>query len=927
MPYRSPKVIRLAWLAVPLAVVVLGLGFVLRSNDAARRTALEPRASVGTTANSEGARLDAGASSAERAASTSTLGASESKDESTEPALGRLNIRVVDDATSAPIAGAECTVYSERGGSKVHAKLTTDADGRASVENLPVNTILVSVRRTPTHAAAFGGVWLKRAETRDLVVRIAAGSTVTGRVVDDTGAPLAGAEILVGGDLEPRGDIIESILVSTNVAATAGSDGRFEIPHMVPRPRSVWIVDGEMRPEFWDGSALYARSQGRTAAADTGELKASGTIDMGDIVIERNKTWRGRIVDAHDAAVAGALVTQRYQRRSALRSASNAKSPDALWPGLDGFRLVSGEVLTGSDGSFTLVAQGKQREIIVWTRDGIPQEFELAELAPGATSELLELRLKDWSVLGIELVDAHGARVTTVNPRFGKVRRAFNSSHRSTFARTLCVGLSGARDVRLEIPPGPDGIFRAIVAGPIAGLTRLHLALDGYLDVIQDIATPLASGDRLRFTLVDQPAVRLHIAIAAQEAKSKEARIQPYIEFAACLLDAGQRTADEGHSLPCCGLGSSLFEPLEAGERDLELPVLANRPFWIHASISMTNPPWTAHFGPFDPGNTPNQIEIPSIDPELFAAWKAQSERTAPPPSAPGEYRGCGTLVFRVVDAKTGAPLDGAYGEVVSVPETPRNMPSFFPVMKSGRVSNNAIPAGRFELYFSAQGYKQSNTSTVTIVAGETTDLGTIALDSAPVHKLSITESDGAPIRSVARVVVSDLLTWRELFRTLQNTNGEITVRAELPDRFLVLVQEGDDDLPFANFCAKQTVEVTLSAEGTTHVRLEPWCALEIRIGGAITELPWTALRVLVRRSVAGAVPEPGTETAGFGEHNLLLADELEPLADGRRRFRAYVAAGSFVVEATSALFSIPKTAIEVRKMAELQAFELSSAH
>lgn len=56
-------------------------------------------------------------------------------------------------------------------------------------------------------------------------------------------------------------------------------------------------------------------------------------------------------------------------------------------------------------------------------------------------------------------------------------------------------------------------------------------------------------------------------------------------------------------------------------------------------------------------------------------------------------------------------------------------------------------------------------------------------------------------------------------------------------------------------------------------------------------------------------------------------ADELEPLADGRRRLRAFVAAGSFVIEGRSALFTIASTPIEVRKLVEPQTFELSSSH
>ena len=108
---------------------------------------------------------------------------------------GTLRIRVLDEQTRAPVPDLQFVVYRERGGPKVLATGTTDKDGRAELPEIEANTVIVRTQRRPPYAEQTNAVWLKSGATKDLELLVGPGSAITGRVIDDLGRPVEGAEL------------------------------------------------------------------------------------------------------------------------------------------------------------------------------------------------------------------------------------------------------------------------------------------------------------------------------------------------------------------------------------------------------------------------------------------------------------------------------------------------------------------------------------------------------------------------------------------------------------------------------------------------------------------------------------------------------------------------------------------------------------
>jgi hypothetical protein len=176
---------------------------------------------------------------------------------------GILRLRFVSVLDASPVPDMPFRVFRERGGNKDLARGISDAHGRAEVAGLEENVILVETNRRPPFASRVAGSWLARNESKELIVRLDGGARVVGRVVDDLGAPVEGAEVLVDSDYAAEPGL--HALDRERVSAVTGADGRFAVDHVSSRPKGVWIVDGEERPERWDPAAVRVRKGGAVA--------------------------------------------------------------------------------------------------------------------------------------------------------------------------------------------------------------------------------------------------------------------------------------------------------------------------------------------------------------------------------------------------------------------------------------------------------------------------------------------------------------------------------------------------------------------------------------------------------------------------------------------------------------------------------------
>ncbi len=153
------------------------------------------------------------------------------------------------------------------------------------------------------------------------------GRTGFGRVVSQTDQPVAGATVV----LEPEASGDRMILMNrpdgdTRFEATAGADGRFEIPDLPA-----------------GGFGLTARGPGYAPITVPGLAvpEGGGSIDLGTIALVRGVALEGFVVSASGKPVEGAKITVANAADAAkdpfagFRSA--ADSPPAAITGQDGF--------------------------------------------------------------------------------------------------------------------------------------------------------------------------------------------------------------------------------------------------------------------------------------------------------------------------------------------------------------------------------------------------------------------------------------------------------------------------------------------------------------------------------------------------------------------------------------------------------------
>ncbi|MDP6520300.1 MAG: carboxypeptidase-like regulatory domain-containing protein, partial [Planctomycetota bacterium] len=88
------------------------------------------------------------------------------------------------------------------------------------------------------------------AEHRHLAVAFKLGARVSGRVVDESRAPLEGTKIQVGGAMAGMANMITSSMMVGRIAAETDEDGRFEIKGARPRPSKL----GAFKQGFLPGS-------------------------------------------------------------------------------------------------------------------------------------------------------------------------------------------------------------------------------------------------------------------------------------------------------------------------------------------------------------------------------------------------------------------------------------------------------------------------------------------------------------------------------------------------------------------------------------------------------------------------------------------------------------------------------------------------
>lgn len=317
--------------------------------------------------------------------------------------IGGLRLKVVRAGSRAAVEGASVLVVGTgHGGEDVRANAVADAAGTAIFARLAAGQGYVVRVSTPTDPAIDRpDVEIRAGRDSNLgAIEIGAVGTLVGRVVDETGKPVAGADLRVfagpAGLAELLGNMAELFGTlgrePTPLAKGATSDdGRFRLEDLPPGPLLVVASANGMRQATL---RIEMRSTGPVSGEPTFVLEAGGII-------------AGVVVDAMGSPVAGA--------RLALIDMEDG-DPSS-------FLMQRTFTTSGSDGQFRAVVGESSKEVhAVVEASGFPstfsdtltagQEDARIVLAAGAT---VEVRVEDDVHAPIE-----GAQVALNVSRGGK---------------------------------------------------------------------------------------------------------------------------------------------------------------------------------------------------------------------------------------------------------------------------------------------------------------------------------------------------------------------------------------------------------------------------------------------------------------------------------------------------------------------------
>lgn len=276
---------------------------------------------------------------------------------------------VVDDEER-PVEGAEVRLESEPGEAerRMLGPWHTDPDGRYEVAEPPLGRYRLSVRAEGFGRVTVPGLVVAEGPVVDLgIVTLLAGVELVGQVMDDTGRPVARAQVALA-DAGPVPWEVLRTLGEIRRQAMSGDDGRFTIADLSPGVRV----------------RLRVEKQGFLAtelAALT--LPAKNPLE---VLLERPASLSGWVVDEAGDGIASALVGATAEQGDTRNTFSDDTG---------GF-----EIAAVSAGQWTLGASA------AGYRDG-----RLTRLAvePGAEVGGLEIELRPGTGLGGRVVDTDGS--------------------------------------------------------------------------------------------------------------------------------------------------------------------------------------------------------------------------------------------------------------------------------------------------------------------------------------------------------------------------------------------------------------------------------------------------------------------------------------------------------------------------------------
>lgn len=239
---------------------------------------------------------------------------------------------LADDGSTTPLPGARVSVVSDGPAGSATPAAVSDRDGRFTVGGPARGG--VSLRVTKAGFAAADVPVDTRAEP--VIIRLAPGAVITGRVVDAHGEPVPGVLIQAWPEQCPGACTVPVPLASlAALVRTAVTDdlGEYRIGSLPAGPREIWVGESiaalvaarqsattvpepEARVRLGTGDAIALSHVYTTGMPETG----APPLARPDGIDRRGGSIRGHILDATGRPLAGASVSVHDLDTGASRS-------------------------------------------------------------------------------------------------------------------------------------------------------------------------------------------------------------------------------------------------------------------------------------------------------------------------------------------------------------------------------------------------------------------------------------------------------------------------------------------------------------------------------------------------------------------------------------------------------------------------------
>jgi hypothetical protein len=207
------------------------------------------------------------------------------------PAVNHITVQVLDITNAQPVAGAKVRLSSLR----TSYLLTTGADGKVLVRGAITDTHNVQAWRSPTHLEADLGFLTQPGIHPIDIVRVYPGARLTGRVLNEAGAPLTSFTV-------------EAIAMKPERSAASfevdSVDGRFEVGPLPPGQYRIAVHADEHRTQYQSGVA-------NAVDAPILETHYGSVHDLGTLTLQRGAAIDGRLVATGTACFANVRMTAR----------------------------------------------------------------------------------------------------------------------------------------------------------------------------------------------------------------------------------------------------------------------------------------------------------------------------------------------------------------------------------------------------------------------------------------------------------------------------------------------------------------------------------------------------------------------------------------------------------------------------------------